>query len=111
MSIKLNLVGLGCGLLLATSALAQSGGGAGAQPPQPQSRASCLALDEQGRTIPNPNASYGCFQLEAQRADCEALAKAGNTKGLSLHCFGFDNVAEVQPAPTAPVQYSSAKRR
>jgi hypothetical protein len=85
------------------AAMAQEAG-APTKTPKPPAKASCLVLDENGRTIPNPNANYGCFQIEAQRNDCEALAKAGNTKGLSLHCFGFET------APQAPSAYVSSPR-
>jgi hypothetical protein len=105
MSKQFKLAGAICGLLIASSvaAGAQDRAARGAEAPRP--KISCLATDEAGRTIPNPNASYGCFQLEAQRNDCEALAKAGNTKGLSLHCFGFET------GPQAPSAYASQPAR
>jgi hypothetical protein len=100
MSREFKFAGAICALLM-SAAVPAVAGDAGAQPVRPQAKVSCLATDEAGRTLPNPNASYGCFQLEAQRNDCEALAKAGNTKGLSLHCFGFET------GPQAPSAYVS----
>jgi hypothetical protein len=107
MSRQFKLAGAICGLVLASSvtAGAQDRSARGAEAPRPQPKISCLATDEAGRTLPNPNASYGCFQLEAQRNDCEALAKAGNTRGLALHCFGFE------PSPQAPSAYASQPSR
>lgn len=104
MSRQYRLAGALCGLLMVAAAPAFAGD-AGAQPAQPQAKVSCLATNEAGRTMPNPNASYGCFQLEAHRNDCEAMAKAGNEKGLSLHCFGFEI------GPQAPSAYASQPAR
>ena len=64
-----------------------------AQSPDGPRYDTCLSLDQNGRPIPNPNASYGCAQIEFERQDCEALRRAmpaADTPVMNVtHCRDF----------------------
>lgn len=72
---------------------------------------SCVPVDENGKNLPNPNAGFLCSQIRDMRSECAMQERLGNKTALAMHCFGFDNVAEVEPAPAAPARYTSGKRR
>ena len=71
---------------------------------------SCLPQDENGRDLPNPNASSVCGQFRDGRSECAMQERLGNRRALALHCFGFDDVADAEPAE-APARYTSGPRR
>ena len=53
----------------------------------------CLSLDQNGRPLPNPNASFVCNQIEFERQDCEALRRAIPASEMTVmnvtHCYDF----------------------
>src|SRR4051812_35125183 len=53
----------------------------------------CLSLDQNGRPMPNPNASYVCAQIEFERQDCEALRRTVSAADMPVmnmtHCRDF----------------------
>ncbi|KMO11882.1 hypothetical protein [Methylobacterium platani] len=101
------------GLVAAPLAWAGPEGAAASREPAPRAQrfvGSCLPQDENGRDLPNPNASSVCGQFRDGRSECAMQERRGNRQALALHCFGFDDVAEVAPVE-APVRYTSGRRR
>ncbi|UHC14949.1 hypothetical protein LRS73_20775 [Methylobacterium currus] len=100
-------------VIVPAAALAQPDAPGGNRQMVPKSQrfvGSCLPQDENGRDLPNPNASSVCGQFRDGRSECAMQERLGNRRALALHCFGFDNVADAAPAET-PVRYTSGTRR
>ncbi|KMO43638.1 hypothetical protein VQ03_07335 [Methylobacterium tarhaniae] len=109
------LISIACSWLALMPAVALAGPDAPAGSPEPVRKAqrfvgSCLPQDENGRDLPNPNASSVCGQFRDGRSECAMQERLGNRQALALHCFGFDDVADAAPAG-APARYTSGARR
>jgi hypothetical protein len=57
----------------------------------------CLSMDQNGRTLPNPNVSSICGQADALRLDCELMRTRSDAPMMSnFHCFGW-RMDDVRP--------------
>lgn len=63
----------------------------------PSEQYNCLSLDQNGKTLPNPNVSSICGQNDALRNDCEIMRMRTEEPMMNnLHCFFWRRV-DVRP--------------